>query len=460
MKKRLKELQKKAPAYGLLLAGLLAATLTTTAQSVYPTGVTVYDPALAYNSYVIFSAPDNKTHLIDMDGNEVHSWNYQGFPGELLDPAVTNGQKGHVLVQYESIAGKGTSETPGKNSIFSNKTIAELDWTGTAVWKFGEKAPGGNARQHHDWQRLANGNTLVLANQLIPIPGFKLPKLLDDVIYEVNPAGDIVWSWKASDHLTEFGFTPEQLELVKNTTDADYLHVNNMNAVGPNHWFKEGDTRFNPDNIIIDSRNANFIIIIDKKTGKVVWNLGPNYNKIDLRNDSFPRPVDQISGQHDAHLIEEGLPGAGNLIVFDNQGEAGYPSVTLQVLPGSRVLEINPVTKQIVWKYSGESSGKPSWTFYSSFISSARRLPNGNTLIDEGMHGRFIQVTPQGKIVWEYVNPFFANSPIGGSNFATPVYTNWVYRAQPVPYNWVPDGTPHAENAVIPEENSKFKISK
>jgi hypothetical protein len=442
----------------MLIAILLGAFTRSFAQGTYPTGVTIYDPSRAYNSYIIFSSPDNKTHLIDLDGNEVHSWNYIGFPGELLDPAVTGGKKGEVLVQYESIASKGITATPGQNSIFSNKSIAELDWLGNVVWKFGDKAPGGTARQHHDWQRLANGNTLVLANQLVPIPGFKLPKLLDDVVYEVNPAGDIVWTWKASDHLTELGFTDEQLQLVKNTSNADYFHVNNMTSIGPNKWYEKGDERFNPDNILIDSRNANFIIIIDKKTGKVVWNLGPNFAKSDVKNDSFPRPVDQISGQHDAHLIEEGLPGAGDLIVFDNQGEAGYPSVPLQVLPGSRVLEINPVTKQIVWEYNGESSGKPSWTFYSAFISSARRLPNGNTLIDEGMHGRFFQVTPAGEIVWEYVSPYFDNSPIGGVGKS--VYTNWVYRAQPVPYNWVPDGTPHSEIPVKGVDITKFTVPK
>jgi hypothetical protein len=41
---------------------------------IFPTGVTTYDPAQAYNSYVIFDgaldSPDGKTHLIDMDGNE------------------------------------------------------------------------------------------------------------------------------------------------------------------------------------------------------------------------------------------------------------------------------------------------------------------------------------------------------------------------------------------------------
>jgi hypothetical protein len=166
--------------------------------------------------------------------------------------------------------------------------------------------------------------------------------------------------------------------------------------------------------------------------------------------------VDQTSGQHDAHLIPKGLPGAGDLLVFDNQGEAGYPPRPLPVLPGSRVLEINPVTKQIVWQYTGTDSGRPSWSFYSSFISSARRLPNGNTLIDEGMEGRFFQVTRRGEIVWEYVSPYFAPSPFGGSLL---VSSNYVYRAQPVPYGWVPEGTPHGEQPIIARESGAFHVS-
>ena len=43
--------------------------------------------------------------------------------------------------------------------------------------------------------------------------------------------------------------------------------------------------------------------------------------------------------------------------------------------------------------------------FYSQFISGAKRLPHGNTLITEGSNGRLIEVTPDFEIVWEYINP-------------------------------------------------------
>ena len=140
-------------------------------------------------------------------------------------------------------------------------------------------------------------------------------------------------------------------------------------------------------------------------------------------------------------IIPEGLPGADNLLLFDNQGEAGYPAVTLKVLSGSRMLEIDPAKQRIVWEYTGTDNDRPQWTFYSSFISSARRLPNGNTLIDEGMNGHLFQVTRTGEIVWEFVSPYFGPASLGPAG--KKLLTNWVYRAQPLPYDWAPPATPH-----------------
>jgi hypothetical protein len=430
-----------------LVAALLAGAVHA-APSVYPTGVTRYDPEKAWNGYVLYGAADEKTYLIDANGNEVRSWDRRGIPSGLIDPAVNGGRRGHVLVQLEQRKDK---DPRGFGNGLNNQSIGELDWNGKLVWQWGGQAPGGSARQHHDWQRLANGNTLLLANKLHKIAGFKLDETIDDVVYEVTPQGKVVWQWLASEHLQEFGFTAEQLQLLRDTDHADYLHLNNLKVLGPNKWFDQGDARFHPDNLIIDSREANFIAIIDKRTGKVVWNLGPNYPKLDPRNGKLPRPVDQLSGQHDANLIAKGLPGAGNILVFDNQGGAGYPPVAASVIAGSRVLEIDPQSKQIVWQYSAADSGQPLWDFHSSFISSARRLPNGNTLIDEGMTGRFFQVTGKGEIVWEYVSPHYGEFP-GGST------SNWVYRAQPVPYDWVPDGTPRSEKAVAAPALPEFRV--
>jgi hypothetical protein len=66
----------------------------------------------------------------------------------------------------------------------------------------------------------------------------------------------------------------------------------------------------------------NFIAITDKATGKIVWRLGPDYPPAAPGPRKLPAPVDQISGQHDPQIIPESLPGAGNLLLFDDQGAA------------------------------------------------------------------------------------------------------------------------------------------
>ena len=62
--------------------------------------------------------------------------------------------------------------------------------------------------------------------------------------------------------------------------------------------------------------------------------------------------------------------------------------------------------------------------FFSSRISNAQRLPNGNTLINEGQYGRFFEVTTEGDTVWEYVNPYF-----GPPDKPAREQTNNVFRA-------------------------------
>ena len=68
---------------------------------------------------------------------------------------------------------------------------------------------------------------------------------------------------------------------------------------------------------------------------------------------------------------------------------------------GSAILEIDPATKETVWEYRGQ----PAHTFYSPHISGCQRLTTGNTLICEGIWGRAFEVTPEGEIVWEFINP-------------------------------------------------------
>ncbi len=434
-----------AAGLGLMLA---AGGTARAMPSVFPTGVTRYDPSKAENIYVLITV-GRTTRLIDMDGNVVRSWPHPGVPAVFVDPALAGGAKGHVLLQTADAPGG----TGGGAEGIGNLSIGEVDWSDKVVWEWGKDGPAGGAHQHHDLHRLPNGDTLILAKEETRLAGFASPKQLVDVIYEVSPAGKLVWRWSVADHLDELGFTPAEMALVKAARQPDFLHVNDMKPLGPNHWAEARDARFAPDNIVFSSREANISAIIDKKSGHIVWRLGPDYPRPPgPPSRTLPRPTGQISGQHDVQMIPEGLVGAGNIMMFDNQGGAGYPPAPLNALAGSRVIEIDPVTKQVVWQYDGASSHMAGTSFYSGFISSARRLPNGNTLIDEGINGRIFQVTRTGEIVWEYVNPDFVQL---GPNAPK---SNSVYRAQPVPYDWVPAGTPHAETPVTAPDNATFRV--
>ena len=431
-------------------------------MSVYPTGVTIFDPEKAYCCYTLFDGRDGKSHLVDMNGVERKQWNYLGFPTEMLAPDLKGGIRGNVLVQ---LSGRPVPGPIKYDNLFNNQEIGEVDWAGKVVWRWGLAAPEGAASQNCDWDRLADGNTLIISTLARHRPQFASHDVEEEIIREIDPAGKIVWEYAVTDHLHEYGLDQAGLDLIfaqrpTGVLEGGYLSITSLHGLGPNKWHDGGDDRFDPSHILLGSREANFVVIISKKIGGVVWRLGPTYAETGV-HESFrvydgrvPRPVDQISGIFDAHMIPPGLPGTGNILLVDNQAPSGLPPIRLGMFHGSRVLEIDPVRNEIVWQYSGATSERDVWTFGTSFLGSARRLPNGNTLINEGMHGRLFQVTREGEIVWEYINPYFSTPSITDGV----VKANWVYRAQPVPYDWVPEATGRSEIAVRPPELETYRI--
>ncbi|NKY89283.1 aryl-sulfate sulfotransferase [Nocardia veterana] len=427
------------------------------------TGVTYYDPNSAHAGYILFTGADSVTRLIDLNGTVHREWPFAGVPPRIIDPQLTGGRRGDIGVQLSA------SGDP-RGGIYANGTVGQVNWAGETVWEWGRQAPGGAARQNHDWQLLPNGNRLLLVTVPRVVPGLGPRPVGDQGLYEVTPDGAIIWEWRAGDHLDELGLSDAGWDALRATVLRDpddpwgYLEINSAQTLGPNHWHRaDPDSVFHPDNILISCRKANVVALIDKTTKAVVWRLGPYFDEAPgaqhqrINAHKVPRALDQLSGQHNPHLIAEGLPGAGNILVFDNQGGAGYPPAPLGIYAGSRVLEIDPSTRQIVWQYTAEDSGQPPWAFFSSFVSNAQRLPNGNTLITEGMHGRLFQVTPEGRVVWEYVSPYEGSGVAGEPEVREPRVpgvdrtstTPMVYRAQAVPFDWVPIGAPAAAPVAV-----------
>lgn len=442
--------------------------------SVFPHGVTIYNPEKCWNGYTIVPLINDGVLLFDMNGHELRRWNMHAMPPKLLPGGYVMGLSGYRHPDY---------------GMQDGVNLLEIDYDGNIVWEFDhlEKIddPGRDhrwmARQHHDYQREGNpvgyyvpgmdasplsGNTLILCHQTIHDPQISDKKLLDDMMIEVDWDGNILWKWSISEHFDELGFD----EAAKNvlfrdpnmrSSDGgvgDYLHVNCMSYLGPNHWYDSGDMRFKPTNIIFDCREANILAILDKDTGKIVWRMGPDFNATPQL-----KALGWIIGQHHFHMIPKGLPGEGNLLVFDNGGWAGYgvpnPSSAIGAKNAlrdySRVLEIDPVTLEVVWKVTPKELGHAIPTdaskFYSPYVSSAQRLPNGNTLIDEGSDGRVIEVTPDHEIVWEWISPYYSHNEKGPK-------TNMIYRAYRYPYSYVPQEPVPVETPILPIDNTTYRV--
>ena len=443
------------------VAAILAHAVTLTwAQSVYPTGTTIYAPDRAWNGYTVLSPlATPAVVVIDMNGNVVKRW--EGYNNSAGGPA-------RVFPGGIVVAASG-ARPPHQESL----ELIQRDFEGKVVWQFSKneqiKTREGttiwSARQHHDWQReshpagyftpesapaVEGGNTLILTHADRMQPNVADVLLEDDRLIEVSWNGDTVWEWLASDHIDELGFAPDARKAIKAARSFnkargsfDWLHINSATYVGPNRWFDQGDRRFAPNNVIISSREASLLAIVGRD-GSIVWRLGPDFSQ-----SSELRAIRQMIGQHHAHVIPKGLPGAGNLLVFDNGGSSGYGFASPIAPDGtgafaratSRVLEINPVTLELVWSYANPR-------FFSTNISSAQRLPNGNTLVTAGAGGRIFEVTREGTIVWEYMYPLFS-----GANAS-----NAVYRAYRVPYGWIPQLTSPTERRITPPALGDFRV--
>ncbi len=443
--------------------------------SVYPTGTTIYDPEKCWNGYTVFQATLNQTPslgavLIDMNGNVVNQWKgLDGMPNKILPG-------GHIM--------GSTGVRNFKYGFQDMLDMVQVDWNGKIVWKFDRyerirdprQKPRWMARQHHDYQREGNpvgyyvpgmeslvdsGSTLILCHKNLKNPRISEKLLLDDTIIEVTWDGKITWEWTCSEHFDEMGFSEEAKNALAHNPGTqftegrvgDWTHVNSMSTLGPNRWFDGGDERFHPDNIIWDGRQTDITAIIERKTGRIVWQLGPDFTATEAL-----RQIGWIIGQHHAHMIPRGLPGEGNVLVFDNGGSAGYGAPNPGAPTGtgnarrdfSRVLEFDPLTLEIIWQYPPHSEGfmPPMSGFYSSFVSSAQRLANGNTLITEGAGGRIFEVTKEHETVWEYISPYKNRQ----------LKTNMVYRAYRAPYEWVPQMDKPAEIAIPRLDNRKFRV--
>ena len=381
-----------------------------------------HDEKAPFAGYVLFApAMSTTSYLINISGEVVHTWNSAynpRFAAYLLET-------GHLLRTAKM------SVNPIFDAGGAGGGVEEIDWDGNVVWDF--EYSTSQYCLHHDIEALPNGNVLMIAWEYKSAaeaitagrnPALVLDALWPDHIIEVQPTGasggNIVWEWHVWDHLIQdydpakenYGVVEDHPELIDVNFGGgtDWNHINSVD-------YHEGF-----DQIILSAHAFDEIWVIDHSTTtpEAAGHTGGNSGKGGDLLYRWGNPQAYRAGsdadqkffrQHDAGWIEPGLPGEGDILVFNNgAGRPGvdYSSVDEIVPPVDSVGNYYLATDSAygpenqMWIYTAD----PPEEFLALNISGAQRLPDGNTLITDGPHGFFFEVTPGGDVVWEYDNLF------------------------------------------------------
>lgn len=386
--------------------------------------------------------------LIDNFGRVVHSWDGITRPGNAVY-LLENGN----LLRAAKLPG-GTVLPISAGGVGGRVQL--IAWDSTLLWQYEYSSPTFQA--HHDVEILPNGNVLILAwelkTQAEALAAGRDPALLTqnelwpEHIIEVQQTGPttgtIVWEWHLWDHLVQ-DFDPAQANF---GVVADHPELVNINAAanGSADWIHANSIDYNADldQIVISANRLDEIWIIDHSTttAEAAGHTGGNsgrggdilYRWGNPQNYDAGTPADKkLFRQHCVEWIPNGYPGAGNILIFNNGNNrpgGSYTSIDEIEPPidmnGDYIL--TPGTAygpaNLTWTYSAPNPTD----FFASFISGARRLPNGNTIICNGPVGTFFEVNDAGDTVWTYKNPVTGSGAIqqgesgSGSCFRTNRY--------------------------------------
>ena len=380
----------------------------------------------AYEGYTLFAPQVNEfVYLMDNMGRIVHTWTTEKGPtreAHLLE-------NGNLIVITPPTEKIDTSLIPA--AFPPDGSIREYTWDGEEVWKY--EFVSAEIHQHHGLDIMPNGNLLLiswkyytleeaLANGLDPeiaeAEFAEHPYILPDIIQEIDRStNEVVWEWDPWDHLIQdrnpdlpnYGVIAENPHRIDINYQSYYLKGSpSTSNAGAGDWMHSNAVNYNPelDQVLLSVRSFDEYWVIDHNTtteeaagpsGDLLYRWGNPfaYGQGDQVEDR------QLFGQHDVQWIKNGLNGAGHILIFNNLVGEGTDEVHSSAVELKTPIQTDgsydlSVDSEIVWSYDD---------ILGRFLSGVQRLPNGNTLITEGPIGRFTEVTPEGEVVWQYVNP-------------------------------------------------------
>jgi len=321
-------------------------------------GVTVYDSTLAWNGInLVVSGHEPGAFLMTMDGRVLHSWTvaFQDvWPGSRVGDERLDTQfwrRAHLC------------ENGGLLALFDWLGLVRLDAESRVVWSY----DGGS---HHDIDVAADGRIYVLDQEARVIPRIREEEtVLEEFVTILSGEGEVLERVSILEAIENSSYAAL---LERLPGGADILHTNTIELL--NGRLGSRLPAFREGNVLLSIRSLDVVAVLDLEAVEIVWAMTGMWN-----------------AQHQPTVLAN-----GNVLIFDNL--AGDHR--------SRVVEFDPLTQEVAWVYPEQDQG----ILWSRTCGSNQRLPNGNTLITESDSGRAVEVTQDGRIVWEYVNPHRAGS--------------------------------------------------
>lgn len=335
-------------------------------------GVTVHDRARSGDGFILYtSGHAPAAFLMDRDGQVRHVW--QRPFSTVWDKKIAKVKRpqpdshvffrnarafpnGDLLAIYE-----GAGDTP------YGYGLVKLDRDSNVVWRYLEHV-------HHDLDVGPDGRVYVLTHQFDKekMEGFdNLSRpWLDDLLVILSPDGKELKKISLTRVVARSRYS-HLLHTVSSYAVGDPLHANAVEVITPERarnfaFGKAGQ-------VLLSFRELGAIAVLDLESEELTWGARSYW-----------------IGQHDPDILAD-----GNILLFDNYGQFQGPEGR------SRVIEFDPRDMRVVWQYGGTREAP----LESDIRSAQQRLDNGNTLIEESNGGRIVEVTREGQIVWEFVNP-------------------------------------------------------
>jgi len=269
----------------------------------------------------------------------------------------------------------------GTVTCLDDSSCYEYSVDGKLLWRAPDNGKiSGDATEHyhHDFKKLDDGTYLTAGWKYEYEPNLYNPSLRCQVRYntiiQYDFAGKILWYWNEKDHVdkqTIFGVYQPGDTIIAGT---------HMNAF-------DYDAKENA--IVMSCRHNSSIVKIDKKTGKVIYQIGVYDNR---KKSMGLTPL--FLHQHGMAILPD-----HQLLIYDNNSSddanrgISYPKITILKEPSNGL----PAYK--VWEYECRSDRFPKGILGKGGY--AMPLPNGNILACMGGANFALEVSPSKEIVWE-----------------------------------------------------------